>query len=83
MDEVDPKMLIHEFVESLSFGLGERIHTCEGWFCTFLNINFEVVRSVRRKGVSFRLAEDIVKLVIVFRDGREVDRLGSSGSSRQ
>ena len=49
--EADVKVFVDEFSKCLKFGHRERIDRAEGWSCTFLKVDFEVVRSVRGEGV--------------------------------
>src|ERR1700676_490410 len=65
-------MLIDECSECLQLGLGQRVDLAERRGVTFLNINFEVIGSVRSKSVGFGLVEYIREVMIFFGNAREV-----------
>src|SRR6202790_1273883 len=81
-------MLIDECSECLQLGLGKRVDLAERRGIAFLNIDFEVIGSVRSKSVSFGLVEYIREVMIFFGNAREAywqrsgSRCGVSRDSR-
>ena len=73
-------MFIDEFLEGLEFGLRVRVHGTNRRCSTFLQIDFKVVRSVQRELVGLSFAEDISKVLVLFRNVGEVGHFVRDGS---
>ena len=72
LNESGSDMFINEFSEGLEFGLRERVHGTDRRCSTFLQIDLKVVRSVQSEFVGLSFAEDISKVLVLFRNVREV-----------
>ena len=72
-------MLIDECSECLQLGLQQRVDLAKRRCIAVLNIDFEVIGLVLRKSVGFGLVKYICKVMIFFRNAREVywQRIGS------
>ena len=65
-------MFINEFSKSSHFRLRKGVHWDNRWDGTIFQINFQIVRTMGRKCISFTFTEDISKVVVFLRDMREV-----------
>ena len=74
-DESDADVFINEFSERSEFGLGKGVHGADGRRGTFFQIDLQIVRPMRSKGVGFLFTEDVSKVMILFGDVSKIWRL--------
>ena len=72
-DKTCPEVVIEELLEGVGFGLGKGVHTAWRGSGPLFQVDFEVVETMQRKGVSPFFTEDVMKFMIVFRNMGEVD----------
>ena len=73
--EPNTDMLVDEFSKSSHFRLRKGVHWDDRWDGTVFQVDFQIVRTMWRKCISFTFTEDISKVVVFLRDVREV-RIG-------
>ena len=73
--EPNTDMFVNEFSESSHFRLRKGVHQDDRWDSTVFQIDFQIVRTMGRKCISFTFTEDISKVVVLLRDMGEV-RIG-------
>ena len=71
-DEPDPEMFVNELLEGHHFRLRKGIHGTYQRGHPLFNIDFEIIRTMWCKRISFRLAKNISKVMIVLRYVDEV-----------
>ena len=73
--EPNMDMFVDEFSESSHFRLRKGVHQDDRQDGTIFQVNFQIIRMMGRKCISFAFTEDINKVVVFLRDMREV-RIG-------
>ena len=76
------QVLIEKLSESTHLCTGEGIHPSNRRFGTFFEFDFEVIRAMRWQSASTRLVENVLKLVIIFWNTREIYGFDLSGVAR-
>src|SRR5271154_3576045 len=78
-DKPDAEMFVNKVAEGCKFGLGERVHGTYRRGSALFDVDLEVVRSVWCQRIGFRLAKNVSKIMILFRNVREVGSLVGDG----
>ena len=73
--EPNTDMFVNEFSKSSHFRLRKGVHWGNRWDGTVFQVDFQIVRTMWRKCISFTFTEDISKVVVFLGDVREV-RIG-------
>ena len=71
-DKTRGKIFLNEFLQSLLFRCWKRVYRANQRLSTLFQIDFEVIRTMRRESFSFSFAENISKFVILGRDIGEI-----------
>ena len=71
-DKTHSKIFLNEFLQSLLFRCWKRVYRANRRLSILFQIDFEVIRTMRRENFSFRFAENISKFVILGRDIGEI-----------
>ena len=66
------EILLNKFLQSFLFRCWKRVYRTNWRLCTLFQIDFEVIRTMRRENFSFCLAKNITKFMILRRDIREI-----------
>jgi len=72
LDETRVKIFLNEFLQSLLFRCQKRVYRTNRRLSTLFQIDFEVIRTMRREDSSFSFAENVSKFVILGRDIGEI-----------
>ena len=75
MYEPNTDMFVEEFPKSSHFRLRKGVHRDNRRDGTVFQVNFQIIRTMRRKCIGFAFTEDISKVMVFLRDVREV-RIG-------
>ena len=87
--EPNTDMLVDEFSKSSHFRLRKGVHQDNRQDSTVFQVDFQIIRTMWRKCISFALTEDISKVVVFLGDVREVrigryrSRFASDGGVRK
>ena len=87
--EPNMDMFVDEFSKSSHLRLRKGVHWDDGRDGTVFQVDFQIVRMMWRKCISFAFTEDISKVVVFLRDVREVrigryrSRFASDGGVRK
>ena len=65
MDKTHVEIFLHEFFERLLFRCQKRVYRANQRLSTLFQIDFEVIRMMRREGFSFSFAQNVSKFVIL------------------
>ena len=68
MDKTHVEIFLNKFLERLLFRCQKRVYRANWRLSTLFQIDFEVIRMMRRENFSFSLAENIGKFVILRRN---------------
>ena len=80
-DETVAQVLVQELSEGRHLRFGKRIHPSYWRLGALVEVDFEVVGSVRRERTGLGFAEDIPEFVIFFRDTGNIYRIGVSSKT--
>ena len=72
LDKTHVEILLNEFLQSLLFRCWKRVYRTNWRLCTLFQIDFEVIRIMRRENFSFCFAKNVSKFMILRRDIREI-----------
>ena len=90
-NESNADVFINELSEGYEFRLGEGVHGTNRRGSTFLQVDLQIIRTMRGQRISLSFAEDVSIVVILFRNVRErsgtsskteVERAETEGSER-
>jgi hypothetical protein len=81
-NETNADMIVNELAECLKLNLRKRIHCSDGRSSIVFNIDLKIIRSMRREFKGLLLAEDISKVMILWRNAGEIREIirGRRGS---
>ena len=68
LDKIRIEIFLNEFLKSLLFRYWKRVYRANWRLSTLFQIDFEIIRTMRRECFSFSLAENVSKFVILRRD---------------
>ena len=68
MDKICVEIFLDEFLQSLLYRCRKRVYRANQRLNTFFQIDFEVIRMMRSKNISFSFAKNIGKFMILGRD---------------
>ena len=71
-DKTHVEIFLNEFLQSLLFRCWQRVYRANRRLSTLFQIDFEVIRMMRRENFSFCLAKNVGKFMILRRDIREI-----------
>jgi len=72
LDETHIEIFLNEFLQSLLFRCQKRVYRANQRLSTLFQIDFEVIRTMRRESFSFSFVENIGKFMILGRDIGEI-----------
>ena len=72
LDKTCVEIFLNEFLQSLLFRCWKRVYRANRRLSTLFQIDFEVIRTMRRENFSFCLAKNVSKFVILGRDIGEI-----------
>ena len=72
LDKIRIEIFLNEFLKSLLFRYWKRVYRANWRLSTLFQIDFEVIRTMRRENFSFSFAENVGKFVILGRDIGEI-----------
>ena len=67
-DEIHVEIFLNEFFQSLLFRCWKRVYKANQRLSTLFQIDFEVIKTMRRESFSFSFAENVSKFVILRRN---------------
>jgi len=72
LDKTCVEIFLNELLQSLLFRCWQRVYRANQRLSTLFQINFEVIRAMRRESFSFSFVKNVSKFMILGRDIREI-----------
>ena len=80
MNKSNVDMFINELLEGNEFGLGKGVHGTNQRGSTFLQVDLQIIRTMRGQHIGLSFAEDVGVVVILFGNMGEVGSFVGDGS---